>query len=69
MIPMKKRTWLPSLADTSAMLFLRAWCCVSAALVAPPATPTMDCKYGQPHINQSREIIPENLKWFVQNLL
>lgn len=34
-------SWLLSLADTSAMLFLRAWCMVSAARVAPPATPTM----------------------------
>ena len=37
-------TWLPSLADTSAMLLRRAWCWVSAARVAPPATPTIDCK-------------------------
>jgi len=36
-------SWLPSLAETSAMLFLRAWCWVSAALVALPATPTIDC--------------------------
>ncbi len=36
------QTWLPSLAVMSAMLFLRAWWTVKAALVAPPATPTMD---------------------------
>lgn len=34
-------TWLLSLADTSAMLFLLAWCTVRAARVAPPATLTM----------------------------
>lgn len=39
--PAQPLTWLPSLADTSAMLFLRAWCMVSAARVAPPATLTM----------------------------
>lgn len=36
------QTWLPSLADTSAILSRLAWCNVKAALVAPPATPTMD---------------------------
>jgi len=39
----RRRTWLPSLAETSAMLFLRAWCWVRAARVAPPATPTTAC--------------------------
>ena len=33
-------SWLPSLAARSAMLLFRAWCWATAALVAPPATPT-----------------------------
>ena len=33
-------SWDPSLAATSEMLLALAWCCVTAALVAPPATPT-----------------------------
>lgn len=37
-------SWLPSLADTSAILLRRAWCNVRAALVDPPATPTIDWK-------------------------
>ena len=36
-------TWLLSFAATSAMLSLLAWCWTKAALVAPPAIPTMDC--------------------------
>ena len=36
-------TWLPSLADTSAILLRLAWCCLRAVRVAPPATPTIAC--------------------------
>ena len=52
MVLLEVCTWLPSFADTSAMLFLLAWCKVNAALVAPPATPTIDWKkYHNKFIN------------------
>lgn len=42
-------SWALSLEETSARLFLIAWCWVKADLVAPPATPTIAFMVVVPH--------------------
>ena len=56
-------TWLPSLAATSAILSLLAWCWISAVLVAPPATPTTAYRKHYKNSSILYMYTIENFRW------